>query len=70
MDKDYLIQAARALESKLPDNHAFILIVAPIGAQDGRLAYVASMQREDAINVLKEFLLKAGAEEDWMRHIK
>lgn len=71
MDKEYLKEAARAVEAKLPDNHGFILLVAPFGSgPNNRLAYIASMQREDAINVMKEFLLKAGAAEDWMRHIK
>lgn len=71
MDKEYLKEAARAVEAKLPDNHGFILLVAPFGdGPDNRLTYIASMRREDAINVLKEFLLKAGAAEEWMKHIK
>lgn len=71
MDREYLKEAARAVDAKLPDNHGFILLVAPYGENpDNRLTYIASMQREDAINVMKEFLLKAGASEDWMKHIK
>lgn len=71
MDKEYLKEAARVLETKLPDNHGFILLIAPFGdSPNNRLTYVANMRREDAINALKEFLLKAGAAEDWMKHIK
>lgn len=69
MDKEYMNEAAKALDAKLPDNHVFILLVAPIG-DDGRLNYVGSMSRESAINCMKEFLIKAGAAEDWMKHIK
>jgi hypothetical protein len=71
MDKEYLKVAARSVEAKLPDNHGFILMVAPFGdGPDNRMTYISSMRREDAINILKEWLLKAGAAEDWMKHIK
>lgn len=71
MDKEYLKEAARAVNAKLPDNHGFILIVAPFGeGENNRLTYISSMQRESAIALLKEWLLKAGAAEDWMKHIK
>ena len=70
MDREYLKEAAKAVEAKLPDNHGFLLLVAPFGQGEGnRLTYISSMRREDAINVLKEFLLKCGAAEDWMKHI-
>ncbi len=70
MDKNYLNEIAQAIDAKLPDNHGFILLVAPFGDVDRQLTYISSMQREDAVNVLKEWLLKAGAVEDWMQHIK
>lgn len=71
MDKEYLKEAARAVESKLPDNHGFILLVAPFGeGENNRLAYISTMRREDALNLLKEWMLKAGSAEDWMKHIK
>jgi hypothetical protein len=69
MDKDYLQQAAQAVQAKLPDNHGFLLLVTSYG-EAGRLFYVSSMERESALNLVKEWLLKAGAAEDWMRHIK
>lgn len=69
MNRDYLKEAAKAVESKLPDNYKFILMAAPAG-EDGRLFYISTMRREDAINVLKEWLIKASGEEEWMKHIK
>lgn len=69
-DKEYLKEAARAVESKLPDNHGFILLVTPFGEGDNnRLTYISSMKRADALNVLKEFLIRSGAHEDWMKHL-
>jgi hypothetical protein len=71
MDKEYLKEAAKAVEAKLPDNHGFILLVAPFGeGANNRLGYISTMRREDAINVLKEWLIKASGPEEWMKHIK
>jgi hypothetical protein len=72
MDKEYLQLAAEAISARLPDNHGFILLSAPFNSaqeKDPRTVYVSNFKREDAINVLKEWLIKAGAEEDWMKHI-
>ena len=70
-DKDYLRQMGRELSDKLPDNHGFILLTFPFGDDPGkRIAYISNAQRADAINCMKEFLIKAGAAEDWMKHIK
>ena len=38
--------------------------------ENNRLTYISSMHRADAINVLKEWLIKASGEEEWMKHIK
>ena len=71
MDKEYLKEAARAVNAKLPAKHGFILLVAPFGEGDNnRLAYTSNMERTGAINVLKEWLIKASGEEEWMKHIK
>lgn len=70
MNQQYLNEAAKTIEAKLPDNHGFILLVAPYSEHpDKRLVYISSMRRTDAINALKEWLIKAGATEDWMQHI-
>ena len=71
MDRQYLTDAANAVKAKLPDNTGFILLAFPFnGEGDKRLAYISNAQRTDAINALKEWLLKCGAAEDWMKHIK
>ncbi len=70
-DVEYLKEAARAVNAKLPDNHGFILLVAEYGEpkEENRLRYISSMERKTAINVLKEWLIKASGEEEWMRHL-
>lgn len=73
MDKEYLKEAAKAVEAKLPDNHGFILLVAPFDRTLGgkaRAVYISSMTRESAISLLKEWLIKASGPEEWMKHIK
>ena len=70
-DKQYLREAADAIKARLPDGFGFILLAFPFrGEGDKRLAYISNAQREDAIAALKEWLLKCGAAEDWMKHIK
>lgn len=71
MDKQYLTDMAKVLEAKLPDNHGFILLAFPFnGEGSNRLTYISNAQRTDALNALKEWMLKCGAEEDWMKHLK
>lgn len=71
MDKEYLKEAAKAINAKLPDNHGFILLVAPFGDGDNRrLVYISNMERTSAINSLKEWLIRASGEEEWMKHIQ
>lgn len=67
--KTYMEEAAEAAHSKLPDNHGIILLAVPY-EKKGQCSYVSDLAREDAVNVLKEWLIKCGAEEDWMRHIR
>lgn len=71
MDKEYLREMAEIVSQKLPDNHGFILLAFDFGVptESSRLVYTSNANRSDAINVMKEFLIKAGHEEDWMRHI-
>src|SRR5260221_6288336 len=35
MSKEYMQEAARAVEAKLPDNHGFLLLVSPFGEGEG-----------------------------------
>jgi hypothetical protein len=71
MDREFLKEAAKAIHAKLPDNYGFILFAMPLhGEGDKRLVYVSNIERADAIASLKEWMLKCGAAEDWMKHIK
>ena len=63
----YAKEAAAAVVSKLPDDHGFVLLVMPIGRGDSRMSYASNIEREDALNALKAFLIQAGHDEDWMR---
>lgn len=70
-DKQYLQDAAEAIHATLPDHEGFILLAIPIKGQgDNRLKYISNLQREDAVNVMKEWLIQSGYGEDWMKHIK
>lgn len=69
MNKDYLQEAAKAVQARLPDQHGFILLVTPFG-EGKRLVYVSTFERSDALNVLKEFLLRNDQAENWMKHIE
>jgi hypothetical protein len=61
-----------AVTDRLPEHFGFFVLVFPFG--DGEAAphanYVSNAKREDVINVMKEWLIKCGAEEDWMKQIK
>lgn len=71
MDREFLKEAAQQVKAKLPDNYGFILLAFPFnGEGDARLVYISNAQRTDALNAMKEWLLKCGAAEDWMKHIK
>lgn len=71
MNRAFLNDAAKAVTAKLPDNYGFILLAFPFnGEGDNRLVYTSNAQRADALNVLKEWMLKCGASEDWMQHIQ
>lgn len=71
LDRQFLRDTADLVKGRLPDNYGFILLAAPFNQEgDGRLVYASNVQRKAAIAMLKEWLLKCGAEEDWMQHIK
>lgn len=76
LDRAFLQDMAKVLTSKLPDNYGFIILAAPFNNPDGspsgdnRTVYTSNIQRPDAIALIKEWLIKCGASEDWMKHIK
>ena len=68
-DKQYLTDAGKAINALLPDHHGFILLAVPFKGGDKRVKYISNLKREDAIKVLKEFMITCCSEEDWMKHI-
>ena len=69
-DKQYLKEVAKIVHATMPDGYGFIVISAPFNEGDNRMNYISNIQRADAIKLVKEWLFKAGEEEDWMKHIK
>lgn len=67
-NKDYLNEMAKAVEARLPDNHGFIVFAFPFDG--GRMFYASNAKREDAVRALKEWLIQASGEEEWLKHIK
>lgn len=69
-DVAYLNHCGRAVNQFIPDNHQFILMVVPEndGTGEQRLRYISTLERETAVNVLKEWLLTQ-SDEDWLKHI-
>ncbi len=70
--KEYLREMAVVLKSKLPDNFGFIVMAVPLGEHVGkdRVTYISTLERPSAIAAVKEWLLKCGAAEDWLKHLK
>lgn len=59
----------KAVEYRLPAGTGFLVMTFPFGEKPGRLDYISNGQRADVINIIKEWLIKCGASEDWMKHI-
>jgi hypothetical protein len=71
-DKHYLQVAAERIEHSLPDNQGFLLLTVPFKQEDpeqNRVAYVSNVERKEAIALMKEFLIRCGEEEEWMKHL-
>lgn len=68
----YMRDASDAIMSKVPDNSGFILFVVPLGNTTGesRLRYSSNLDRQKAIALVKEWLFRNNASEDWMKHVQ
>ena len=66
---DQLKAAAKATEAALPPGHGFVLITVPFTDDpDKAIAqYVASIERETAVKILKACLFRWGHDEQWMK---
>lgn len=60
---------AHAVNERLPDGYGFMVLVFPFNSSEGRANYVSNGKREDVVNAMKEWLIKAGHDEDWMKHL-
>ena len=70
MNKESLQVVGTEVVKRIPDNHGFILLTFPFGEDPrNRCNYVSNADRMDAINAMKEFIIKCGAEEDWMKDL-
>lgn len=68
LSRQWLKDMSDLLKNALPDNHGFILLAFPFGP-GGRLVYSSTADRKDAIAAMKEFLIRNGSEEEWMKHL-
>jgi hypothetical protein len=54
----------------LPEGHCFIVLAFPVGdAPHRQLRYASNAIRENAVACMKEWLIKSGHEEDWMKEV-
>jgi len=70
MNEEWLKEVAREIDKMLPEKQGFILFAVPWDGPDMRLRYVSNLQREDAVNLIKEWLVMASGEKEWMKHIE
>jgi len=64
-----LQELAGIIKAALPSTHGFFLLTFEHETEDGRANYVSDSRRDDVICAMKEWLIKCGHKEDWMKHI-
>ena len=57
------------VKAQIPEGYGFFVFVFPFNNDKGRANYCSNGKREDVINTLKAFLIQAGHNDDWMKHI-
>ena len=69
-DRQWLQEAAKAAEARMPDQTGFVLFGTQMeGPEKQRLFYVSNPGREDALNSLAEWLAHQMDDEgNWMAH--
>jgi len=68
MTPERLKEIADTLSAMIPDDYGFFLFCGPYQVGE-RARYISNFKREDALNCMKEFLIKSGHEEDWMKDV-
>jgi len=66
--REIMQDIAKDVKERIPEGHGFFVLVYPFEGFDGRANYVSNGKREDVINSMKEFIIKCGHGEDWMKH--
>jgi len=56
------------VNKRLPKEFGFFCLVFPFNSTEGRANYISNGEREQVIKSMKEFIIRAGHEEDWMKH--
>ena len=67
--RDNLQKMAATIDEQIPRDWGFIIMVFPLGDQQGRLNYVSNGKREDVLVMLKKFLKRARNEKNWGKHV-
>jgi hypothetical protein len=65
-----LQEIGRSVKGELPKDWAFLLLVAPIGEVKGVTLYLSTMQRADALQVMREFIATQREERNWFQEVK
>jgi hypothetical protein len=67
--RERLQETAAAIAVRLPPHTGFILLACDFGEGEGRRTeYVANMRRDDALNLMAEFIEKAKGS-NWAKHL-
>lgn len=60
---------SKDIDKHLPEGFGFFVLVFPFGTGEGGTNYASNGQREQVIKLMKEFIIKCGHGEDWMKHL-
>jgi len=69
-DALWLNDAMTAALEKCPENHAVLIVTAPMGESKEGMRYVANCEREGAVEMLKTLLFQWGEQGNWAEHIR
>ena len=68
--KSQMKHLCQIVDEFLPNKHGFIIFTFPTGdAPDRRTRYSSNCSRKDTVNLIKEWMIERGYDEDWMRDV-
>jgi len=62
-------ECCQAIAKIIPKGTGFIIFTFPTEGQEGLLWYGSNSDHRDCLNVLKEWMIKCGHQEDWMKNV-